>query len=101
MDQTSDPKIKKPTHFPAIPLEMSASSQSPHPNVSIPLDILNQPLEERIKLAIAAIRESGTKLNGDPIYSARQAGRDFNIPRSTLGFRLRGMYFIFTIIPCC
>jgi hypothetical protein len=73
----------------------SSPSQSPHPNDSIPLDILSQPSEERIKFALKAIRESGTKPNGDPIYSARKAERDFNIPRSTLGFRLRGMYIFY------
>ena len=93
MDRTSDPKIQNPTHCPTVPLEMPASSESPHPNVSIPLDILSRPSEERIKFAVTAIQESGTKPNGDPIYSARQAERDFNIPRSTIGFRLRGMYY--------
>ena len=73
----------------------SSQSQSPHPNDSIPLDILSQPSEKRIEFALTAIRESGTKPNGDPIYSARQAEWDFNIPRSTLGFRLRGMYYFY------
>lgn len=73
----------------------SSPSQSPHPSNSIPLDILSQPSEERIKFALKAIRESGTKPNGDPIYSARRAEQDFNVPRSTLGFRLKGMYHIY------
>jgi helix-turn-helix, Psq domain len=70
---------------------MAASSLSPH---AIPLDILSQPQDEWIKLAVAAIRESGTKPNGDPNYSARQAAQDFDIPRSSLGFHLRGMYYL-------
>jgi hypothetical protein len=60
-------------------------------SISIPDDILTRPREERIKLAIAAIQESGTKHNGDPHYSARQAERDFDIPRSSLGRRLKGL----------
>jgi hypothetical protein len=70
---------------------MSASSFSPLPGVSVPHDILTQSQEERIQLAIAAIQASGTKSNGDPRYSARQAAKHFGIPRSTLGFRLKGM----------
>lgn len=70
---------------------MSASSYSPHPGVSVPHDILARPREERIQLALAAIRELGTKPNGDPLFSARQAERHFNVPRSTLGIRLNGM----------
>jgi hypothetical protein len=93
MDRTSDPKYQNPTHCPTIPLEMAASFLSPHPNVSIPLDILSQPQDERIKLAVVAIRESGTKPNGDPNYSARQAARDFGVPRSSLGICLQGMYY--------
>ena len=72
---------------------MAASSLSPYPNVSIPLDILSQPQDERIKLAVAAVRESGTKSNGHPNYSARRAAQDFGIPRSSLGIRLQGMYY--------
>ena len=63
------------------------------PNVSIPHDIQSRPQEERIALAIAAIQASGTKLNGDPVYSVRQAAQQFNIPRTTLGRRLQGMYY--------
>jgi hypothetical protein len=72
---------------------MAAPSLSAYPNVSIPHDILSQSWDERVKLAVAAVRESGTKSNGDPNYSARQAGLDFNIPRSSIGFHLRGMSY--------
>lgn len=71
---------------------MSASKSLPHPNVSVPLDILSRPREERMQLAIAAIQGSGTKPNGDPCYSARQAGQHFSVPRSSLGRRLLGMW---------
>jgi hypothetical protein len=63
------------------------------PEISIPDDILTRPREERIRLAIATIQASGTKANGDPQYSARQAERDFDIPRSSLGRRLKGMWY--------
>jgi len=66
-------------------------SASLPPNVSIPDDILTRPREERIQLAIAAIRGSGTKPNGDPWYSARQAEQHFGVPRTSLGRRLQGM----------
>ena len=59
---------------------MAVSSLSPHPNVSIPLDILSQPWDKRIKLAVAAIQESGTKSSGHLNYSARRAAQDFGIP---------------------
>jgi hypothetical protein len=70
---------------------MPDSSFSPHPGVSIPHDILTRPREERIQLAVAAIQESGTRPNGDPCYSARQAEQHFGVPRSSLGLRLKGM----------
>jgi hypothetical protein len=70
---------------------MAALSASVPPNVSIPPDILSRSREERIQLAIAAIRGSGTKPDGDPCFSARQAEKHFNVPRSTLGHRLLGM----------
>ena len=60
-------------------------------SISIPDDILTWPREERIQLAVAAIQESGTKPNGDPHYSACQAERDFDIPRSSLGRCLKGL----------
>jgi helix-turn-helix, Psq domain len=72
---------------------MPASSFSPLPGVTVPHDILSQSQEERIQLAIAAIQESGTKANGDPRYSARQAEKHFGVPRSTLGLRLKGIYY--------
>lgn len=69
---------------------MSASAVPLPPNVSIPDDILAQPREDRIRLAIAAIRQSGTNPNGNPKYSARQAEQHFGVPRATLGRRLQG-----------
>jgi hypothetical protein len=92
MDASSEPStITAPKlDYHTIRYEMSASL-SPHPNVSVPPDILSRPREERIQLAIAAIQGSGTKPNGDPCYSARQAERHFNISRSSLGHRLQGM----------
>ena len=72
------------------PHKMPASPLSPCPGVSIPTDILDRPREERIQLAITAIRESGTKPNGDPIFSTHQAEKHFDIPRATLGRRLLG-----------
>jgi hypothetical protein len=76
---------------------MPASSSPLPPGISIPSDILNRPREERIQLAIAAIRKSGTKPDGDPCYSTRQAEKDFDIPRSTLGRRLQGVYYRTTL----
>jgi hypothetical protein len=58
---------------------------------SNPDDILSRPREERMQLAIAAIRKSGTKPNGDPCYSVRQAAQHFGVPRSSLGRHLQGM----------
>ena len=60
------------------------------PDFSIPDDILTQPREEHIQMAIATIGASGTKPNGDPHYSTRQAECDFGVPRSLLGRRLQG-----------
>ena len=62
-------------------------------SISTPEDILTRPREERIQLAVAAIQQSGTKPNGDPHYSVRQAEHDFGIPRSSLGRRLKGMWY--------
>jgi len=64
---------------------------------SIPDDILTWPQEEHIQLAIATIRASGIKPNSDPHYSACQAERDFGVPRSLLGCRLKGMWYLYTI----
>jgi hypothetical protein len=69
-------------------------------SISIPDDILIRPREEHIQLAVAAIQESGTKPNGDPYYSARQAERDFDIPRSSLGRRLKGLQNYTVILYC-
>lgn len=75
---------------------MSASSFSPYPTVNVPSDILGKSQEERMQLALAAIQGSGTKANGDPNYSIRQAGKDFDIPRTSISRRLKGMLF-----SCC
>ena len=85
----------QPTQVRRSTIEMPASLSS-HPDVSIPSDILSQPQEERIQLALAAIRQSGTKSNGDSCYSARQAAWDFGVPRSTLGRRLQGEPYYIT-----
>ena len=75
---------------PSTTHKMPASPLSPCPGVSILTDILDWPREERIQLAIAAIRESGTKPDGDPIFLTCQAEKHFDIPRSTLGRHLLG-----------
>jgi helix-turn-helix, Psq domain len=49
------------------------------------------PWEEQVQLALAAIQELGTKPNGDPLFSAQQAERHFNVSRSSLGNHLKGM----------
>ncbi|KIJ58869.1 hypothetical protein HYDPIDRAFT_62215, partial [Hydnomerulius pinastri MD-312] len=46
--------------------------------------------ENHVQAAIAAINASGTKPNGTPILSIRQAAKDFNVPRATLQARYRG-----------
>jgi hypothetical protein len=67
---------------------MSPPPSSAH---TIPHDVLTLSREDRVQLAIAAIQDSGVKPNGDPYYSARQAEKDFKVPRSSLGLRLKGM----------
>ena len=54
-------------------------------------DTTDLTLEDRIRLAIEAIENSGVKPNGTPVYSVRAAAIDFNIPRSTLGNRFKGV----------
>jgi len=71
----------------------------PHP-LEIPDNVLSLPREERIQLAVTAIRELGNKPNGDPCYSARQAAQDFDIPRASLGRRLQGIVVLRTILNC-
>jgi hypothetical protein len=68
---------------------MAANPNTVNPPL-IPPEIPTRERDERIELAVAAIQGSGTKSNGDPNYSARQAERDFGIPRATLGRRLKG-----------
>jgi hypothetical protein len=71
----------------------------PHP-LEIPDNVVSLPREERIQLAVTAIRESGNKPNGDPYYSARQAARDFDISRASLGRRLQGIVVLYAILNC-
>jgi hypothetical protein len=74
----------------SLPCKMPASTFCPHPGISVPHDVLTQPLEERTQLAITAIQDLGTRPNGDPCYSARQAEQHFGVPRTSLGRRLKG-----------
>lgn len=46
--------------------------------------------EQRILLAIEGIYEGGFSNKGEPLYSIRQAARDFDVPFSTLQGRFRG-----------
>jgi helix-turn-helix, Psq domain/Tc5 transposase DNA-binding domain len=52
------------------------------------IDALDQ--EERLKLAIEAIKKEGFQPNGQPYLSFRQAGIEFNVPKSTLYDRFHG-----------
>src|ERR1700749_2490012 len=54
-----------PEKLDSLPCRMPAPPSSIQP---IPHDVLTLPREDRIRLAIAAIQESGTKPNGDPCY---------------------------------
>ena len=54
-------------------------------------DILERPQEECMQLALAAIQGSGTKDNGDPNYLARQAATHFDVPRTSIACRLKGV----------
>jgi hypothetical protein len=47
---------------------------------NLPHDILKCSPEECMQLAVEAVKKSGLKPNGDPIYSACAAAKDFNIP---------------------
>ena len=90
-EQVPSLSLNTTPHLDSLPYKMSASIFSPHPGVSVPHDILTWPQEERIELAIATIRESGTNANGGPCCSVRQAEKHFGVPRTTLGRRLKGM----------
>jgi hypothetical protein len=46
--------------------------------------------EARIQLALAEVRRSGLRENGNPVYSLRQAAQTFNIPPTTLTDRYKG-----------
>jgi hypothetical protein len=57
-----------------------------------------------MQLALTAIQESGTKANGDFNYSIHQAAKDFNVPRSSIARRLKGMLFcccVFLFLSFC
>jgi hypothetical protein len=76
------------------------STSFSHPTV----DILGKSQEERMQLALAAIQGIDVKANGDPNYSIRQAAKDFNIPRTSIARRLKGMLFycpIFVLLNFC
>jgi len=60
-------------------------------------DDLKNSTEDRLQLALEAVKKSGLKNNGDPVYSARSAAKDFNISRSTLGNRLKGNQICFNL----
>lgn len=64
---------------------MSESTLSPSP------DILALPQEDRIQLAIKAISEAGYKPDGNPHVSVRKAASIYQVPRSTLGDRMKGL----------
>jgi hypothetical protein len=53
------------------------------------LDTLDQ--EERITLAIKAIKDQGFRPNGNPYLSFRRAAQDFQVPSSTLNDRFHGI----------
>ena len=81
-----------------------STSFSPYPTVDVPSDILDKSQEERMQLALAAIQGSGTKANGDPNYSVRQAAKDFNIPRTSISRRLKGTLlhcYVFVLLSFC
>jgi len=54
-------------------------------------DILAKPQEDHIWLAIGAITTAGFKSNGDPNFSFRKAASIYNVSRSTLNNRMRGV----------
>jgi hypothetical protein len=57
-------------------------------------EILKCTLKDCLQLALEAVKKSGLKPNGDPIYSAHSASKDFNVPQSTLGNHLKGIQFV-------
>ncbi|KIL55149.1 hypothetical protein M378DRAFT_18199 [Amanita muscaria Koide BX008] len=63
----------------------------PEPITPHSTDVLALPQEERIQLAISAINEAGKKANGESLLSVRKAASLYNVPRSTLGDRIKGL----------
>lgn len=63
----------------------------PELTTPLPIHILTLPQEERIQLAITAIRSAGLGANGIQLLSIRQAANMYQVPRSTLGDRMRGL----------
>ena len=55
-------------------------------------NILAQPQEARIQLAIEAITMAGFKPDGNPNFSFRKAASIYNVPRSTLSNRMKGVH---------
>jgi hypothetical protein len=54
-------------------------------------DLESTEYEERLDLAIKAINASGLQSNGRPYLSFRQAAKDYDVKRSTLSDRFRGV----------
>ena len=54
-------------------------------------DILSLPQEDRIQLAISAINEAGKNSNGESLLSVCKAASNYDVPRSTLGDRIKGI----------
>lgn len=54
-------------------------------------DILALPQEDRMQLAITAIANAGHSINGTQLLSTRQAASMYQVPRSTLGDRMKGL----------
>ena len=59
--------------------------------LTFPTDVSKFSQEERLRLACAAIDQSGISDNGKPKLSIRQAALKFNVPKSTLGARRLGI----------
>ena len=54
--------------------------------------LANLTQEVRIRLAIDAVRASGTRSDGQHMLSLRQAAKDFDVPRSTLTGQFNGTH---------
>jgi len=96
-------KLAHPLHSLQLSL-MSTSSFSPYPTMNISSDILGKSQEEHMQLALATIQGSGTKANRDPNYSIHKAGKDFDIPQTSIACHLKGMLFsccIFVFLSFC